>query len=267
MFGHATPGMAVNRPGPSREAIASRAAGLPTKQGLLTNQQRLHGPQHLEQTTREGALAWSLRIDRLLMAAIFDGGALDEGALERLFLEARSIQTFTARPIADETIHRLYELVKLTPTGFNCQPGRYVYVRSTAAKEQLAPALSSSNRKKMMAAPLTVIVGYDPRFYEKLPLLFPGYDARALFLASPGLAQQTADRNSTLQAAFLILGARALGLDAGPMSGFRAPQIDRAFFPGGQGRTNMLVNLGYGDRSALAPRGARLTFEETVRIL
>jgi len=192
---------------------------------------------------------------------------LRSDVLDQLFVEARSIQTFLDRPVGDETVRRLYELVKLTPTGFNSQPGRYVFVRSASAKEQLAPALSSSNRKKMMAAPLTVIVAYDPRFHERLPDLFPGYDARKLFLDTPGLIEQTGERNSTLQAAFLILAARALGLDAGPMSGFREAEIDRAFFADGRGRTTMVINLGYGDRATLAPRGPRLTFEETARIV
>jgi len=192
---------------------------------------------------------------------------LGSEALDRLFLEARSIQTFLDQPVSDETVRRLYELVKLTPTGFNSQPGRYVFVRSPAAKEVLAPALSSSNRKKMMAAPLTVIVAYDPRFYERLPELFPSYDARKLFLDAPGLIEQTGERNSTLQAAFLIVAARALGLDAGPMSGFREAEIDGAFFADGRGKTTMVINLGYGDRSALAPRGPRLAFEDTARIV
>jgi 3-hydroxypropanoate dehydrogenase len=188
-------------------------------------------------------------------------------ALERLFLEGRSIQTFLDRPVSDQTVLRLYELVRLAPTGFNSQPGRYVFVRSPAAKERLGAALSSSNRRKMLAAPLTVIVGYDPRFYERLPDLFPAYDARPLFQDAPELARQTGERNSTLQAAFLILAARALGLDAGPMSGFRDVEVDRAFFPDGRGKTTIIINLGYGDRSALPPRGPRLAFDEAARIV
>ncbi len=193
--------------------------------------------------------------------------SLDSEALARLFIEARSIQAFVDRPVSEETVRRLYDLVKLAPTGFNSQPGRYVFVRSAAAKDRLAPALSSSNRRKMLAAPLTAIVGYDPRFYERLPELFPGYDARKLFLETPGLAEQTGERNSMLQAAFLILAARALGLDAGPMSGFREAEVDSAFFPDGGAKTTMVINLGYGDRAALPPRGPRLTFEDAARIV
>jgi nitroreductase len=188
-------------------------------------------------------------------------------ALEQLFLAARSIQSFSAAPVSDEVVRRLHELARCAPTGFNCQPARYIFVRSDAAKQRLAPALSSSNRAKMLGAPMTVIVGYDTLFYERVHELFPSYDARPLFRADPALADETAQRNTFLQASFLIVAARALGLDAGPMSGFKASEIDRSFFPNGKIRTVLVVNLGHGEREGLAPRRPRLSFEEVAEIV
>jgi 3-hydroxypropanoate dehydrogenase len=188
-------------------------------------------------------------------------------ALDQLFLTARSIQTFTQTPVSDEVLRHLYQLTCCAPTGFNCQPARYVFVRSDAAKQRLAPALSSSNRPKMLGAPVTVIIGYDRRFFERVHQLFPGYDARPLFRGDAALATETAVRNSLLQSGFLIAAARALGLDAGPMSGFRADQIDRLFFPDSDVRTVLLVNLGHGDRTGLAPRRPRLAFDDVAAIV
>ena len=192
---------------------------------------------------------------------------LDEVALDRLFREARSTQAFRPLPVTHETLRELYQLVKWTPTGFNSQPGRFRFVQSPEAKEKLAPALSSSNREKVLAAPVTAIVAHDTRFYERLPQLFPGYDARPLFENAPDFAESTARHNATLQAAFLILAARALGLDAGPMSGFKADEVERRFFPDGHHRVTLLVNLGYGDASRARARGARLDFDEVAQIL
>lgn len=187
-------------------------------------------------------------------------------ALEQLFLNARSIQSFTSAAVPDEVLHRLHQLARNAPTGFNSQPARYVFVRTKEGKELLAPALSASNRAKMLGAPVTAIVAYDTRFFDRAHELFPSYDPRPLFQDNAPLATETGQRNSTLQAAFLILAARALGLDVGPMSGFKAGEIDRAFFPDGRHRTMLAINLGYGDRSALKPRLPRLTFEETVTL-
>ena len=188
-------------------------------------------------------------------------------ALDQLFLTARSIQSFRTDPIPDDLLRQLYELARCAPTGFNSQPARYLFVRSDAAKQRLAPALSSSNRPKMLGAPVTVVLGYDKVFFERVHQLFPSYDARPLFQANPALATDTALRNSFLQAGFLIAAARALGLDAGPMSGFDADEIDRRFFPEGQVRTVLLVNLGHGDRTTLAPRRPRLTFDDVASIV
>ena len=193
--------------------------------------------------------------------------ALDSAALDLLFREARSTQTFLATPVASETLRELYQLVKWTPTGFNSQPARFRFVQSPEAKERLAPALSSSNRDKVLAAPVTVIVAHDTRFYDRLPQLFPAYDARPLFENTPDFAESTARHNATLQAAFLILAARALGLDAGPMSGFKPEEVERRFFADGRHRVTLLVNLGYGDQSRVRSRGVRLDFEDVAQIL
>jgi nitroreductase len=192
---------------------------------------------------------------------------LDHAVLDRLFREARSTQVFLPKPVSDETLRELHQLVKWTPTGFNSQPARYRFVRSPAAKELLAPALSSGNRNKSLDAPVTAIIAHDLRFYDRLPELFPAYDARAMFENDPALTEATARHNATLQAAFLIVAARALGLDAGPMSGFKAEEVERRFFPDGHHRVTLLVNLGYGDVAQARPRGARLSFEETAEIL
>lgn len=192
---------------------------------------------------------------------------LSSDAIDQLFLQGRSLHSYTDRAVSDQTLQQLYELSRLGPTGFNSQPARYVFVRSPEAKELLAPALSSSNRAKTLAAPVTAIVAYDIRFFEHLPELFPSYDARPMFEGSAALVEQTAERNGSLQAAYLILAARALGLDAGPMSGFKSELIDRAFFPDGRGRTLFLINLGYGERSQLRPRLPRLSFERAARVV
>jgi 3-hydroxypropanoate dehydrogenase len=192
---------------------------------------------------------------------------LDSATLDQLFREARSTQVFLPRPVADETLRELYHLVKWTPTGFNSQPARYRFVRSPAAKELLAPALSSGNRDKVLQAPVTAIIAHDVRFFDRLPDLFPAYDARPMFEGDPALAESTARHNATLQAAFLILAARALGLDAGPMSGFKTDEVERRFFPDGNHRVTLLVNLGYGDSERVRTRGLRLSFEQTAEIL
>jgi 3-hydroxypropanoate dehydrogenase len=186
--------------------------------------------------------------------------------LDQLFLTARSIQSFTPAEVPDAVLRRLHELTRNTPTGFNSQPARFVFVRTKEGKERLAPALSASNRAKMLGAPATAIVAYDTRFFERVHELFPSYDARPLFRDNPSLTAETGQRNATLQAAFLILAARALGLDVGPMSGFKGGEIDRVFFPDGDARTILVINLGYGDRSALKPRLPRLSFEETATL-
>jgi 3-hydroxypropanoate dehydrogenase len=192
--------------------------------------------------------------------------ALDDHALDQLFRTARTYNVFRDEPISDDTIRQLYDLLKWGPTAFNAQPARYVFVRSPEAKAKLAPALSSGNRDKTLAAPLTVIVAADTRFHDHLPSQFPSYDARPLFENTPGLIEPTIQRNSSLQGAYLILAARALGLDAGPMSGFNADLLNQAFFPDGRRKANFLINLGYGTTEKLFPRNPRLDFDEVARI-
>lgn len=192
---------------------------------------------------------------------------LDGHALDRLFRGARSIHAFRAEPLNDDTLHDLYDLLKWGPTAFNSQPGRYVFVRSQEAKARLAPALSASNRDKTSAAPATVIIAYDTRFYENLSEQFPNARTIELYRENAALAESTAFRNGTLQGAYLLIAARALGLDVGPMSGFNAEAVNREFFPDGRYRANFLANLGFSDGSISRPRGPRLQFDDVAKIL
>jgi 3-hydroxypropanoate dehydrogenase len=191
---------------------------------------------------------------------------LDTPALDQLFRTARTYNAFTGE-IDDATLHRLYELLKWGPTAANACPARFVFVRSPEAKAKLGPALDAGNREKTLAAPVTVIVGHDMAFYDKLPVLFPHTDARSWFAGRPEPVLETvAMRNGSLQGAYLILAARALGLDCGPMSGFNNAMVDEAFFAGTAIRSNFLVNLGHGDPASLFPRSPRLSFDEACLI-
>ncbi|OWJ57863.1 malonic semialdehyde reductase [Paraburkholderia caledonica] len=192
---------------------------------------------------------------------------LSDQAFDQLFREARTYSAWQPKPVDDALLEQLVELTLLGPTSANCSPGRFVFVKSPAAKEKLRPALSPGNVDKTMAAPVTVIVGMDMAFYEHLPKLFPHADARSWFAGNDKAIADTAFRNSTLQGGYLILAARALGLDAGPMSGFDATQVDETFFAGTTIRSNFLVNLGYGDASKLFPRSPRLSLAEAARIV
>jgi len=191
---------------------------------------------------------------------------LTDSALDQLFRTARTYNAFSG-DIDDATLQRLYELLKWGPTAANTCPARFVFVRSVEAKARLAPALDDGNREKTLAAPVTVIVGHDMAFYDKLPVLFPHVDARAWFAGKPEAVLETvAMRNGSLQGAYLILAARSLGLDTGPMSGFDNAKLDAAFFAGTSIRSNFLVNLGKGDPASLFPRSPRLGFDEACRI-
>ncbi|HEX8903354.1 MAG TPA: malonic semialdehyde reductase [Longimicrobiaceae bacterium] len=205
----------------------------------------------------------------------------DEG-LDLLFREARTHYAWQDRPVPDETLRELYELVKWGPTAANAGPARFVFVRSAAAKERLRPCLAPGNVDKTLTAPVTVIVAYDLLFYQKLPKLFPHNPGMAnLYAINPQLVETTARRNSSLQGAYLIMAARALGLDCGPMSGFDNARLDeeffgagkecegcdQEFFPEGHVKSNFLVNLGYGDPSRLMPRLPRLDFPEACTVL
>jgi 3-hydroxypropanoate dehydrogenase len=192
--------------------------------------------------------------------------ALDATALDQLFRSARTHNAWQKKDVPDALLHQLYELLKWGPTSANCSPARFVFVKSPEAKARLKEALTPGNVEKTMAAPVTVIVGQDLAFPDTLPQLFPHADARSWFVGDDALIESTAFRNATLQGAYLILAARALGLDTGPMSGFDAAKLDEAFFAGTRVRSNFLVNLGYGDPAGLFPRSPRLAFDEAARI-
>jgi 3-hydroxypropanoate dehydrogenase len=195
---------------------------------------------------------------------------LNDQALDQLFRQARTHSGWLPAPVEDDLLKRLYDLAKWGPTSANMSPMRLVFVKSKEAKEQLTPALIPGNVDRTMAAPVTVIVAEDSRFYEHLPRLFPQMPQFANMFKGPEnevLAKVNALRNSSLQGGYLILAARSLGLDAGPMSGFDSAKLDAAFFPDGRYRSNFLLNLGYGDRSKLYPRNPRFSFDEVCRIV
>ena len=189
-----------------------------------------------------------------------------EGALDQLFRDARTHNGWQDRPITDDQLHALYDLVKMGPTSANSLPARFVFVRSPEAKRKLEPALSEGNRAKTMAAPVVAIIGMDMAFYDKLPQLFPHADARSWFVGKEAAIEDAAFRGSTLQGAYLIIAARALGIDTGPMSGIDKAMIDATFFAGTPIRTNFICSLGYGDPSKLFGRSPRLSFDEACRI-
>jgi 3-hydroxypropanoate dehydrogenase len=191
---------------------------------------------------------------------------LSDAVLDQLFRTARTYNAFTGE-VSDETLRKLYDLMKFGPTEANTTPARIVFVKSPQAKAKLGPALAEGNYKKTMEAPCTAIIGYDLRFFEKLPVLFPHADAKAWFEhRSESELAWVAMRNSALQTAYLILAARALGLDCGPMTGFDNAKVDAAFFAGTSIRSCILVNLGHGDPASLYPRSPRLPFDEACRI-
>ena len=192
---------------------------------------------------------------------------LPDSALDQLFRNARTYTAWLPRPIAPETLRQLYDLVKLGPTSANSSPARFVFVVSPEAKERLKPALAPGNVDKTMAAPATAIVAYDMEFYEHLPRLFPQAEMKQHFVGKPDVVEQHVLRNGSLAGAYLILAARALGLDCGPMSGFDAAKVNAKFFPDGKWKANFLVNIGYGDASKLHPRNPRLSFDEAVKVL
>ncbi|WP_295956080.1 malonic semialdehyde reductase [Rhodoferax sp.] len=191
---------------------------------------------------------------------------LPTASLEQSFLSARTFSKFTDQAVPDALLHQLYDLAKWGPTSMNCQPARLVFVRSPEAKAKLKLALAPGNADKTMAAPVTIIVAMDSRFYDHLPEQFPAMNAKPMFEGNAVLAEGTAFRNSSLQGAYVILAARQLGLDCGPMSGFDAAKVNEQFFPDGRFQANFLVNLGYGEAGTPYPRGPRLPFDTACSI-
>ncbi|HJW07480.1 MAG TPA: malonic semialdehyde reductase [Rhodanobacter sp.] len=192
---------------------------------------------------------------------------LSEASLDQLFRHARTFNAWLPKDVSDEQLRQVYELAKFGPTSANSSPARVVFVKSKAAKAKLEPFLSDGNRAKTMEAPVTAIVATDHAFYEKLPKLFPHTDARSWFVGNQPLIDTTAFRNATLQGAYLLLAARAVGLDCGPMSGFDNAGVDAAFFAGTAVKSNFLISIGYGDASRnLFPRSPRLAFDEACTI-
>jgi len=192
---------------------------------------------------------------------------ISDGALDVLFRNARSFNNYRPEPVTDAELRALYELMKWGPTTANSQPQRIVFVRSTEAKDRLRPALSSANLKKTLGAPVVAILAYDLRFFEHLPRFFPDPRARSWYETTPEAIRTTALRNATLQGAYLIMAARALGLDCGPMSGFKNDVVDAEFFPDGRFKSNFLCCVGRGDPAGLDARYERFGFDEVCKIL
>jgi 3-hydroxypropanoate dehydrogenase len=185
----------------------------------------------------------------------------------QLFTDARTQNGYLDLPVSDAQLHALYDLLKFGPTAANSSPARFRFVRSAEAKSRLLACVSPGNVAKIEQAPVTVIVGMDLEFFEQLPKLFPHADARAWFAGKPAAIQDTAFRNSSLQGGYLIIAARALGLDCGPMSGFDAAKLDAAFWAGTAVKTNFICTLGHGDASKLFPRSPRLSFDEACSVM
>ena len=192
---------------------------------------------------------------------------LDDKALHQLFVGARTHRAWLPREVPDSVLQELVDLTKMGPTANNGLPTRITFVKSKAAKERLMPHLSEGNRDKTMKAPVCAIIGYDLDFYHHLPKLFPHADAKSWFAGNEAKIAETAFRNGTLQGAYLMMAARALGLDCGPMSGFDNQGVDREFFAGTNVKSNFLCNLAYGDPKGLFPRSPRFSFDEMARIV
>lgn len=195
------------------------------------------------------------------------GDILNDAGLDLLFRQARTYSAWRDKDVSDVLLQAIYDLTKMAPTSANCSPMRVLFLRSKEAREKLRPALMEGNVAKTMAAPVTAVVAYDMDFHEQLPKLFPHTDARSWFVGNESLIEETAIRNGTLQGAYLIVAARALGLDCGPMSGFDRDLVDRTFFPDGRVKSNFLCNLGHGDEAGLRPRSPRFGFDDACRVL
>ena len=196
-----------------------------------------------------------------------DRKTVEAQALAQLFTEARTHNVFHDKPVSDGLLQKAIELAKMGPTSVNQSPLRVIFLRSHAAKERLRPALAPGNLDKTIGAPVVAITAFDEQFYEHLPYLFPHADAKSWFASDPAKAARAAFQNGTLQVAYLILALRAVGLDTGPMTGFDNAKVDAEFFPEGRVKSNVLINIGYGDHDKLFPRSPRLSFDQMAKIL
>jgi len=194
-------------------------------------------------------------------------GCLPDESLNRLFYGARTHSVWLDERVTNETLLVLYDLLRMGPTSANSCPARFVFLTTTESRERLVPALSPKNVEKTRKAPVTVIVAWDTEFYEKFSELTPSVDWKSVFAGNQNLIDSTVLRNSSLQGAYLILAARALGLDCGPMSGFDAEKVNAEFFPDGRWKVNFLCNLGHGDPTELKPRNPRLSFDDACLVL
>ncbi|HTZ66200.1 MAG TPA: malonic semialdehyde reductase [Roseiarcus sp.] len=192
---------------------------------------------------------------------------IESASLAQLFTEARTHNAFLDKPVPDELLVKAVELARMGPTSANQSPLRVLFLRSPAAKERLRPALSPGNLDKTMSAPVVAVAAYDEEFYEHLPFLFPHADAKAWFSGDPAKAARSAFQNGTLQVAYLLIALRAVGLDTGPMTGFDNAKVDAEFFPEGRVKSNVLINIGYGDAEKLFPRSPRFSFDQMAKIL
>lgn len=201
------------------------------------------------------------------MAVLTQKGPLTDASLDQLFREARTFNAWKEEKVSDELLAQLYDLTIFGPTAANALPARFVFLTTDEAKARLLPHLAPMNTEKSRTAPVVVLVAYDTEFYENLPQLMPHADYRSYFAGNTELIEETGFRNSSLQGAYLILAARALGLDAGPMSGFNPTGVNAEFFPDGKVKVNFIVNLGHGDETTLFPRNPRLAFDQAATIL
>lgn len=202
-----------------------------------------------------------------VIEGIVMAGTIDTAAISQLFMDARSHNAWKDEDVTEAQLRELIDLMKMCPTSANCSPARFIFLRSSEAKQRLAPYLMEGNVEKTVSAPAVAIIGYDLEFYEHLPKLFPHTDAKSWFEGDPQKIQDTAFRNGTLQGAYFIMAARAIGLDTGPMSGFDNEGVDQEFFAGTKTKSNFICNLGIGDPSAIFGRSPRFEFDEIARVL
>ena len=196
-----------------------------------------------------------------------DHKTIEASSLAQIFTEARTHNVFLDRPVSDELLKKAVELARMGPTSANQSPLRVLFLRSAEAKERLRPALAPGNLDKTMSAPVVAITAYDEEFYEHLPFLMPHVDAKAWFSGDPAKAARSAFQNGTLQVAYLLIALRAVGLDTGPMTGFDNAKVDAEFFAEGKVKSNVLINIGYGDHEKLFPRSPRFSFDQIAKIL